>query len=252
MSAPIPSELIDSVRHGETIVFCGAGLSAQAGLPTGVQLAHGLSDRIDGFDGNKDDLVEVSTTYSAMRGRHALLTFLLGRVNDDRLPPTAAHLALCGLPFTAYVSTNWDHLIERALHVQRIRHRTLVTDSELPFLQSAEVPVIKLHGTLARPDTIVVTDKDYYDLFAVRPGLASLVDGYFATKTLLFIGYALNDPDFKRIFYTCTRRFGPLRRRAYAVQRGVAAATIQVWREEHVDVIDQDALSFSRDLAAAV
>ncbi|MEV0754549.1 SIR2 family protein [Streptosporangium sp. NPDC050280] len=251
MIPPIPLELVESVQSGDVVAFCGAGLSALGGLPTGSQLARALASRLDDFDGNPDDLTEVSTTYSALRGRHALLSFLLDRVEHVPAAPTGTHRTLCGQPFAAFVSTNWDHFIEQSLSSLGIAHSVVVTDSELPFVRSGSVPVLKIHGTLTRPDTIVVTDRDYYDLFSAQPGIASVLNGYFATKTLLFLGYGLNDPDFKRLYYTLGRRFGPLQRRAYAIQLRPAATAVSVWREQRLDVIDRDAKEFAAELARA-
>jgi hypothetical protein len=152
----------------------------------------------------------------------------------------------------ALITTNWDDMLERALDSINKDYITVVADSTVPFMGAHQTPVIKLHGTLAQPETIVVTEKDHYDLFALRPGTTTLLESYFATKTLLFVGYSLADSDFKRLYHTCTARFGPLRRRAYAVQLAPTATTVAIWEEQQLEILDSNATDFISMLSSSV
>jgi hypothetical protein len=248
----LSADLVEAVARGECAVFCGAGLSIPAGLPSGAQLAEHLADRLDSFDGNRRDLTEVASVYEAERGRHALISFFIDRIESLSSGPSAVHEALCRLPVTAFITTNWDDLLERTLLLQKRDHAVLVTDREVPFLRGGALPVIKLHGTLNRPDTIVVTDRDYHELFLTQPAVLSLLDSLFSTKTIIFIGYALGDSDFKRLYYSCTMRFGRLSRRAYAVQRNPRDSIVNMWRSQQIEVIDENAADFVAELASAV
>lgn len=252
VAEPIPVELIDAVRSEDAVLFCGAGLSASQGLPTASSLAQSIAARMRDFDGNPRDLTQVATAYAALRGRHALISFVVESLTQQPWQPGPAHADFAGLPFHAYVTTNWDALVEGALQAANRRHQIVVTDSDVPFLTRSAVPVVKAHGELARPDTLVITDRDYFDLFSLRPSLTHLLDHYFSSKTLVFVGFALADPDFKRLFHACTQRFGPLRRHAYAIQLRPTSADRRIWQAEQVDVIDADARDFAADLVRAM
>lgn len=252
VAEPIPVELIDAVRNEDAVLFCGAGLSVSQGLPTAGALAQSIAARMQDFDGDPRNLTQVATAYAALRGRHALISFVVESLMRQPWRPGPAHADFAGLPFHAFVTTNWDTLVEGALRAAQRRHQVVITDSDIPFLTRAAVPVVKIHGELARPETLVITDRDYFDLFSLRLSLTRLLDHYFSTKTLVFVGFALADPDFKQLFHACTQRFGPLRRHAYAIQLGPAAADRHIWQAEQVDVIDADARDFAADLVHAV
>jgi hypothetical protein len=245
-------ELVQALLQRELLVFCGAGLSTLAGAPSGNELARSLAQRIASFQGNTNDLTEVATAYTALRGRHALIAFLLDDFSRRALKVTTTHLELCRLPVSAFVTTNWDNVLERALDMIQKDYITVVTDSSVPFMGQTITPVIKFHGTLAQPDTLVVTDADYYDIFTKRPGMTALMESHFASKTFMFVGYNLADPDFKRLFYTTMARFGPLRRRAYALQLSPSETTVAIWEQQNVQIIDQNAATFIPTLSKII
>ena len=110
--------------------------------------------------------------------------------------------------------------------------------------------LIKLHGSVEQKDTIVITGDDYYDVFARLPQVANLVQSFFATKTLLFLGYGLADEDFKRLYMEVVRHLGKHKRRAYAVQLDPTPLTVKYWEQKNVQVIAADATAFLEGLAA--
>src|SRR5690348_12319745 len=128
----MPIDLVEAVRSGDAVVFCGAGLSALAGTPTATELAHILIVRLDRYDGDPHDLTAVATAYAAERGRHALIQSVLDSFRQRCVAPTATHRVLCRLPFAAFVTSNWDNLLEQALQSVGRKWMQLVTDQQLP------------------------------------------------------------------------------------------------------------------------
>ena len=92
----------------------------------------------------------------------------------------------------------------------------------------------------------------YYDVFARLSQTANLVRGYFATRTLLFLGYGLADEDFKRVHHEVERRLGKHKRRAYAVQIAPTQQNVKYWGEKNVQVISADATVFLEALKIAI
>ena len=76
--------------------------------------------------------------------------------------------------------------------------------------------------------------------------------GYFATKTLLFLGYGLADEDFKRLYHEVERHLGKHKRRAYAVQLNPTMLAVKYWQQKNVEVIAADAMVFLEALGRTV
>ena len=114
----------------------------------------------------------------------------------------------------------------------------------MAFADNDKTLLVKLHGSIEQKDFIVVAGDDYYRVFARLPETANLVRSYFATRTMLFLGYGLGDGDFKRLYLEVVDNLEKHKRRAYAVQLNPTAISIKYWREKNVEVIDADATDF--------
>ena len=114
----------------------------------------------------------------------------------------------------------------------------------MAYVDEEKITLVKLHGSIDQKDTIVVTGDDYYDVFARLPETANLVRSFFATKTLLFLGYGLADEDFKRMYHEVERHLGKHKRRAYAVQLNPTTLAVKYWMQKNVEVIAADAKTF--------
>jgi hypothetical protein len=60
-------------------------------------------------------------------------------------------------------------------------------------LNSKEFFVLKAHGTIERPETIVLTEKDYATLIHNSPGYRTFLKALFLDRTVLFLGFGLNE-----------------------------------------------------------
>ncbi len=248
-----PVELLEQLRKGNVVLFSGAGISiSEGGIPSGSQLARDLAQRASLGDVGSMSLPEVAQAYELERGTQSLIAYVTERVDDPSYSPLRTHHLVAALPFKRIITTNWDNLLEEALRQARRPFVKVVRDSEVPFTDDDKVLLIKLHGSAEQKDTIVITGDDYYDVFAKLPQVANLVQSFFATKTLLFLGYGLADEDFKRLYLEVVRHLGKHKRRAYAVQLNPAPLTVKYWEQKNVQVIAADATAFLESLVPAL
>jgi hypothetical protein len=249
----LPQELIEQLKNGNVILFCGAGISAsEGGLPSGQQLARELAERAGVPALVNAPLPEVAQAYELEMGHHSLIEYIAGRIDDSRYIPLRTHRLIAALPFSKIVTTNWDNLLEEALHQAGKPCVKVVGDSNLAFADDAKVLLVKLHGSIEQQDSIIITGDDYYDVFARRPETANLVQTYFATKTILFLGFGLADEDFKRLYHEVMRHIGVHKRRAYAVQLSPDELMVKYWEQKNVKIITADAMTFLQALAEAL
>ena len=249
----IPLELLEQLHEGSVALFCGAGISiSEDGIPSGSQLAREMAQRAGLGDVGSMSLPEVAEAYELEMGTQSLIAYVTERVDDPRYSPLRTHHLIAALPFKRIITTNWDNLLEEAFRQARKPFVKVVRDEGISYADDDKVLLIKLHGSAEQKDTIVITGDDYYDVFTKLPQVANLVQSYFATKTLLFLGYGLADEDFKRLYLEVVRHLGKHKRRAYAVQLNPTPLTVKYWEQKNVQVIAADAMAFLESLLAEI
>ncbi|MBU7047762.1 MAG: hypothetical protein HXS54_15105 [Theionarchaea archaeon] len=107
---PIPVELPEFLKRGECVLFVGAGLSE--GLPTRKQLMNPLAQEVD--TNPDEDPRYISEYYENQFGRQKLEEKIVAQLKKD-VPLTRTHEILAELPVKAIITTNYDHLLEKAL-----------------------------------------------------------------------------------------------------------------------------------------
>jgi hypothetical protein len=218
----IPPEIANQFARGDGALFVGAGLSLGAGLPGWAALIRPLAEavgyRLPAEDAliTADHLLTAAGHYANQRGLNALIRYLNDKL-DTRRPPTAVHRILAALPVNAIFTTNYDDLIERALSEAGKRRIVIVSETELAFWSEDSVQVVKLCGSLDRPQSLVITKSQFNTYAAEHPRLAERLRTTLESKTALFLGYSLQDPFFNQIWDNIGLNFGDLRRFGYAV-----------------------------------
>lgn len=130
--------------------------------------------------------------------------FLMSQFDVSRHPiigTTPSHAALVRLDLPLLFTTNYDELIEAAyLEVGRLL-RVSITEEEFKARRVDRPPrhLVKLHGSIAQPDTIVLTRRDYARARADRTEMLSSLRGEMIDTAFLFVGFSLSDPNFNLI-----------------------------------------------------
>jgi hypothetical protein len=221
--------LIEDIATGRAALFVGAGLSQGAGLPGWSGLIAALDRRLDtGLGGIQAGVLDKAQRMDRLVGR-ARLGRALAEILSEHAGPTDVQKALVALPFSAIFTTNYDHLLEDALEAVGKQHDAIRYDEEVGVLDPAvALPVVKFHGDLEDPPGIVLTASDYRQYGQLHPAFIPLLEAQLATRTFLFVGFGLTDPNFVAIDATVRRALGRYRRQAYAVVVDSPGAPVEV------------------------
>jgi hypothetical protein len=94
-----------------------------------------------------------------------------------------------------------------------------VSDQDLAFWESEDRRVLKIHGSINNYGSIVATAADYLKCQErLHTGLiGGILKTLFATQTIVFIGYSLNDSDFLNIWNFVSEQMNGLQRQAYVI-----------------------------------
>jgi SIR2-like domain len=93
--------------------------------------------------------------------------------------------------------------------------------------------VLEVHGDIDRKDTVVLSERDYRDLVYRSPGYRAALNTLFITRTVLFVGAGLTDPDITLVLESVSESFGGKGPRHYALlpRREAGDAESDHWRD---------------------
>jgi SIR2-like domain len=218
--------ILSRIRSGNCTPFIGAGASHGV-LPLGSEIAQEWAEAYGYPLEDSHNLVRVAQFLAielgdGLRPKEIILDKFRSSGAPDFTVPNEPHSLLASLPLPVYITTNYDNFLVQALrhHNRDPRrefcrwrqsqwHRPSIFESEPAFQPTVPNPIVfHLHGNDERPDSLVLMEDDYFDFMIqmsrdhgrehgiIPPRIAEAIAG----SSLLFIGYAINDWDFRVIF----------------------------------------------------
>lgn len=247
--------LAQQIVQDNAILFVGAGLrQGEGGWPAIHQIAESLAQRI-GYEEPDRSLPAVAQSFELLEGRNELIVAIGEELERLGSRPSPQHqlIADAVLPHTKVITTGFDQVLEQALRQFNKRYVLIVRDTDVPAFDETRVTLIKVHGDIAQSDSLVITEDDIDDFIDRLPTVSDVIRAFFATKTLVFMGYDLNNDLFKRFFRQVGRKVSAFRRPSYAiVPEPLTGTKSQYWQRQNVQVVVQDPLVFLEGLAQAI
>jgi SIR2-like domain len=169
------------------------------GLPTPQQFVELCASQF-GYVKASDSFNDAADKILDLDGRRGLEEIILRyyRVPDAFEPPPA-HRMLAWLPVSLFLTSNYDQFIERCLEKEGRNPRVLVEDVDLVRLARWQTPVVKYHGCVTKPETLVAATRDYEQLDRRRRLLSQYIASSLAGKCLLVVGHGLGDSDIAKL-----------------------------------------------------
>jgi hypothetical protein len=231
--------LLSRIKEGNCTPFLGAGASHP--LPLAREIALHWSDKFNYPLYDRENLPGVARYLSIHHDsmfpkdemRRYLQQILQEKGNPNFNDPCQIHRVLAKLPLPVYLTTNYDDFMTKALQLERkqvstdyCRWNSLIEKEpgriDNNFEPTVEQPLVyHLHGTLSSVDSIVLTEDDYIEFLGKidREKLHHRIVRAFAGTSLLFLGYSLEDFNFRTIFKGLIDTAGRgLRRSSISVQ----------------------------------
>jgi hypothetical protein len=240
-------KLADEAIASQLVLFIGSGVGAGARLPTWAGLLSQLASKAK-YTSNEIKRLEKKDA----RDQATLIErrFEMGShqapEDDDRcgiFRKTVAdilqrpcyglsHGLLASLRSREAVTTNFDELFETAARAN---------DPELAVLPTEPASegrwLLKLHGTVSKPDTIVLTRSDFLEVPRTYGALIGLVQGLLLTRYMMFVGYSLSDEDFHELIHEVRQARGPAKGRGSAILTLFTDPLEQQLWEDEFDII---------------
>jgi len=205
----IANELLPRIRADRCVLFAGAGLSYEAGLPSAGDLAKRLWRALPEEERPKSyTLSEVAEIYLKLHSKQELVDFvrealqpIRGQVLDTTTFRLIAHIPHLN---KTIITTNWDTLLEEAIQeVTGTPPVVVVTDLDMGKVAGAQRVIYKIHGSVDAPETLVVTERDYRlkyrDLFDAQSLVMANVRALLTSNVIIYTGYSLRDEYFDEL-----------------------------------------------------
>lgn len=203
----VPEQLIQDHEDGKVIFFCGAGVSIPVGLPGSRKLLEGIYDELHI---SKEDIEKERFEYSLDNLEHTkvvnfrtVIPKLLAIKQDADL---RTHIALIKLANQVaddslrLVTTNYDHLFEKACQNLNIQHRYYSAPALPVPKKSKWNGIVYLHGFLPEEgnekelSNLVITSGDFGLAYLTERWASHFVSELFRNFSVCFVGYSLDDP----------------------------------------------------------
>jgi hypothetical protein len=237
MPIAIPASLVRHLTNGRCALFVGAGLSVGAGLPDWKKLLGSMITDVESEDESggagaelrrlvvAGKLLEVADHCRQRLGERRYLELLGEQLRGGSGDIPEAHRIITELPFNALVTTNYDKLFERAYDKCRGYLPKVVTSRQREnlgsLLFSGGFFILKAHGDIDDAASLVLTARDYREIIHANPAFDALFSALLMTRSTLFVGYSLSDPDFRLLFDRQLSTFGENVPERYALMAGV-------------------------------
>lgn len=238
-----PEPFLNDLIAGRCIPFIGAGFSKNAvypsdkTMPSWEELGRQFSKKVPEYEyiGALDAL----SAYEHEYRRPKLIEELHRSLLVDVAQPGPTHTSFCELPFDICITTNFEFLLERTYESIKRYCRPIIDEDQLSVDSSGpEVKLLKIHGDLHHPNRLIVTEDDYDGFLDRYPLISTFLSNLLIIKTAFFIGYSLDDPDFRQIWQVILNRLGRLRRLAYTIMISASSPTIARFERRGVKVIN--------------
>lgn len=208
----------DKAEQNKLVVFVGAGVSCNVkGMPDWKTLIGNMAKAIDYSRCtscvHKDDFCEETCRFKNDYSTDELLKIPQYVFNKDKalynkiVEENISRHDICDAPLSSaifdinpvhIITTNYDNLLESSKNIFRGQYQVVVTDKDLLNSEKNKY-IIKMHGDLNLPESIVLKEQDYLDYSQNHILLELFIKSLLTDHIVLFLGYSLNDYNIKLI-----------------------------------------------------
>lgn len=210
-------------------------------MPNWDQLTEGL--KLD-LETDSIEPLSVAAEYEGEYGRNQLIERIRELIPVYDARPGNVHKILARITsFDIIYTTNYDFLIEDAFReanqntveeMKKRPYRILVGEKRLAFYAGyTTANIIKMHGDLANEEYLILTQEDYDNYMSKYAMIATHLASTLITRTGLFLGYSLRDPNLLQIKNIVKGRLGELEKRSYIVTFNSSETEIQQYKENN-------------------
>lgn len=230
-----------------------------------------------------EDLARVALHVESGAGKGTLVKRLKKILNSAECEPSRILTTIAGFPIRLVVTTNYDELMEEAYRRTEPAQEPLVVTQPLTGFkptdqsrwakelaavlpinagprQADERPIVyKFHGSLGEDSgELIVSEEDYIGFLDTlgrnrKAGVPTLIQDLVVQSRLLFLGYSLEDWDFRTLWKGLVEAVPREQERtSFAIQKDPSPFWVRFWQKKNVTIYNVDLYEFVDELRERV
>lgn len=204
--------LKESIKQRKVILFVGAGVSRNIGLPLFSNLIDQVADKL-GYTpavfktlSNYQSLVEYyQIKNNGIKDLCESMDKQWHEKGVEVFNTTSIYKNIVELDFPFIYTTNYDNWLERAFDYYQKPYIKIVGVQDFLEINNKDTQIIKFHGDFSDDSTIVLTESSYFE----RLDFSSPLDIKFQSDgigmSILYIGYSLDDINMRLLLYKLSK-----------------------------------------------
>jgi hypothetical protein len=247
----LPEDLVKSLRAGNVRLFVGSGVSAAAGLLGWNDLISRMRAIIKKENRTYPplelqrflttaDYLDIAEVFRQTVRDYRYFAFLRDQFRRD-VPPCKLHTLIGRLPVRTILTTNYDKLLEATFR-RKLNNdpAVIVYPEQLGYIDPSELRIVKLHGDIDHPSSLVLTRTDYSQFQRRRQDFVSELHRSVNDHTMLFVGFGLRDSNFRRIYDDARQLYDSTKHTAYALMTAANGVDRSLWERDGLIILSVD------------
>ena len=187
------------------VVFAGAGISVDAGIPGWKVLIDEMKSEIE-IPKYEDDYLRIAQMYFNDRQQKDFVDKARSVLKHKKIKHNEIHEEIFQLNPEYILTTNYDDLLEQVIKKKSLPFSVVSKDKQFTYALNTNL-LVKIHGDLDDTD-IVLKEDDYIDYSYNHPLIEAFIKSIFASKVVLFVGYGFSDINLKMIIQSVRNILG--------------------------------------------
>lgn len=185
-------EMKESLRKNKLVIFVGAGVSKNSGVPTWGQMVRAFAERMK-YPVERlstDEYIRIPQYFYGMDESegHEIYYQALREIISPNAEPNILNKLIVKIHPEHIVTTNYDKLMDAVVTDYEIirQDRDLLKTNVNNYL-------IKMHGDIDNVEDIVFKEADYLQYSETHRLMETFLKSLLIDHVFLFVGYSLND-----------------------------------------------------------
>lgn len=229
-----PDSLISDLAEGRCVLFLGSGVSSNSTNAGGARpktwraLLELASSKVADVNKQKvienclkryDYLMACELVKTAM-GEDHFRDFLRDEFQSPGFLPSQVHQDIFKMDIPVVITPNFDKIYDTYVTSEAkgtIPILNYYSDDIIDNIRSGRPIVLKIHGTIDERSKLIFSKRDYAKARNENVAFYKLLEALILTKTFLFLGAGLNDPDIQLLLENYSFQYGHSRKHFFVI-----------------------------------
>jgi hypothetical protein len=204
-------DIVEAIRQRRAILFVGAGVSKNVGVPTTQEMVAEIAKQL-GYDpkdfNSLGDARTLAEFYQLTKGNLGPLRSWMDVTwhrQELDVRKSEVHRLLVELDFPIIYTTNYDRWLERAYDAYGKPYTKIANVGDLLGAREGVTQIVKFHGDFDDDESLVLTESSFFERLGFENPLDIKLQSDVLGRPILFIGYSLTDINIRYLVYRLQR-----------------------------------------------